>query len=84
MVFRLQFLSLRHFKSDYSTQLSGIGDREHLVQYGIFDLPGVGSNLQDHGEVSNICILKHNHTLFDDCTLIYTPEEDPCLKFWTD
>jgi choline dehydrogenase len=26
--------------------------------------------------------LKKNHTLFNGCTVRYTPEDDPCLKFW--
>ncbi|KAJ6561810.1 hypothetical protein B0H19DRAFT_1142681 [Mycena capillaripes] len=65
--------------------LSGIGDRHELKRHGIepiVHLPGVGTNLQDHDEVANIWTLKKNHTLFDGCTVLYTPEEDPCLKFW--
>jgi choline dehydrogenase len=27
-------------------------------------------------------MLKKNHTLFEGCTVLYTPEDDPCLKFW--
>ncbi|KAJ6561800.1 hypothetical protein B0H19DRAFT_1233669 [Mycena capillaripes] len=65
--------------------LSGIGDRDQLSQHGIepiVHLPGVGSNLQDHDEVANIWTLKQNHTLFNGCTVLYTPEDDPCLEFW--
>ncbi|KAJ6561960.1 GMC oxidoreductase-domain-containing protein [Mycena capillaripes] len=67
--------------------LSGIGDQDELERHGIkpiVHLPGVGTNLQDHDEVANIWTLKQNHTLFDGCTVLSTPEEDPCLKFWTD
>ncbi|KAJ6577050.1 hypothetical protein DFH09DRAFT_1361354 [Mycena vulgaris] len=67
-------------------QLSGIGDQSELSQHGIesiVHLPGVGTNLQDHDEVANIWTLKQNHTLFNGCNILYTPEEDPCLKFWT-
>ncbi|KAJ7253476.1 hypothetical protein C8J57DRAFT_1237287 [Mycena rebaudengoi] len=67
--------------------LSGIGDEQQLRQHGIMPivhLPGVGKNLQDHDEVANIWTLKQNHTIFNGCTILYTPEDDPCLKFWTE
>jgi choline dehydrogenase len=38
--------------------------------------------IPDHDEVSSIWTLKKNHTLFNGCTVLYTPEDDPCLKFW--
>ncbi|KAJ7683672.1 hypothetical protein B0H17DRAFT_941683, partial [Mycena rosella] len=66
--------------------LSGIRDQDELARNGIepiVHLPGVGTNLQDHDEVANIWTLKQNHTVFDGCTILYTPDEDPCLKFWT-
>ncbi|KAJ7340809.1 hypothetical protein DFH08DRAFT_1012999 [Mycena albidolilacea] len=75
------------FQSPQLLMLSGIGDREQLSVNGIepfVHLPGVGTNLQDHDEVSNIWTLKKNHTLFEGCTVLYTPEDDPCLKFWID
>ncbi|KAJ7917033.1 choline dehydrogenase [Mycena leptocephala] len=75
------------FQSPQLLMLSGIGDRDQLSQHDIepiVHLPGVGTNLQDHDEVSNIWTLKQNHTLFEGCTVLYTPEEDPCLKYWTD
>ncbi|KAJ6607869.1 GMC oxidoreductase-domain-containing protein, partial [Mycena sp. CBHHK59/15] len=67
--------------------LSGIGNQTELASHGIksiVHLPGVGTNLQDHDEVANIWTLKQNHTLFNGCTVLYTPEDDPCLKFWTE
>ncbi|KAJ7846119.1 hypothetical protein B0H13DRAFT_2408642 [Mycena leptocephala] len=75
------------FQSPQLLMLSGIGDRDELSRHGIepiVHLPGVGTNLQDHDEVANIWTLKQNHTLFDGCTVLYTPEDDPCLKFWTE
>ncbi|KAJ7153621.1 GMC oxidoreductase-domain-containing protein, partial [Mycena filopes] len=75
------------FQSPQLVRLSGIGDREHLVEHGIeaiVNLPGVGTNLQDHDEVANIWTLKQNYTLFNGCTVLYTPEDDPCLRFWTE
>ncbi|KAJ7168657.1 GMC oxidoreductase-domain-containing protein, partial [Mycena filopes] len=38
----------------------------------------------DHDEVANIWTLKQNYTLFNGCTVLYTPEDDPCLKFWAE
>ncbi|KAK7006238.1 choline dehydrogenase [Favolaschia claudopus] len=73
------------FQTPQLLMLSGIGDREQLSQHGIetvVHLPGVGTNLQDHDEVSNIWTLKQNHTLFNGCTLGSTPEQDPCLAYW--
>ncbi|KAJ7447064.1 alcohol oxidase [Mycena galericulata] len=75
------------FQSPQLLMLSGIGDQDELSEYGIepiVHLPGVGTNLQDHDEIANIWTLKQNHTLFDGCTVLYTPEDDPCLKFWTE
>ncbi|KAJ7111937.1 hypothetical protein C8R44DRAFT_563125, partial [Mycena epipterygia] len=36
----------------------------------------------DHDEVANIWTLKQNYTLFNGCTVLYTPETDPCLEQW--
>ncbi|KAJ7862940.1 hypothetical protein B0H14DRAFT_2183745, partial [Mycena olivaceomarginata] len=65
--------------------LSGIGDKAQLSQHGIkpiVHLPGVGTNLQDHDEVSHIWELEQNHTIFNNCTVLYTTETDPCLEQW--
>ncbi|KAJ6507693.1 alcohol oxidase [Mycena vitilis] len=78
-------ISAGAFQSPQLLMLSGIGDREQLSQHGIeplVHLPGVGTNLQDHDEVSNIWTLKENHTVFNGCNVLYTVEEDPCLKSW--
>ncbi|KAJ7471390.1 hypothetical protein B0H11DRAFT_2237299 [Mycena galericulata] len=80
-------LSAGVFQSPQLLMLSGIGDRNELSKHGIepiVHLPGVGNNLQDHDEVANIWTLKKNYTLFNGCTVLFTPEEDPCLKFWTE
>ncbi|KAJ7472722.1 hypothetical protein FB451DRAFT_1398918 [Mycena latifolia] len=90
-----QLITVRHeviisagvFQTPQLLMLSGIGDQDELSQFGIdpiVHLPGVGANLQDHDEVANIWTLKQNHTLFNGCTVLYTPEEDPCLAFWTE
>ncbi|KAJ7157651.1 hypothetical protein C8R43DRAFT_1125323 [Mycena crocata] len=75
------------FQSPQLLMLSGIGDRDELLRHGIepiVHLPGVGTNLQDHDEVSNVWTLKQNHTVLSNCTVLYTPEDDPCLEQWTD
>ncbi|KAJ7067384.1 hypothetical protein C8F01DRAFT_1051871 [Mycena amicta] len=73
------------FQSPQLLMLSGIGDREQLLQHGIetvVHLPGVGLNLQDHDEVAVIWELKQNHSLYNNCTVLYTPQEDSCLEYW--
>ncbi|KAJ6507740.1 alcohol oxidase [Mycena vitilis] len=75
------------FQSPQLLMLSGIGDRNQLLHHGIkpiVHLPGVGTNLQDHDEVSSIWTLKQNYSLYEGCTILYSPESDPCLKFWTE
>ncbi|KAJ6479000.1 hypothetical protein C8R45DRAFT_1006433 [Mycena sanguinolenta] len=67
--------------------LSGIGDPVQLLEFGVppvVALPGVGANMQDHDEVSNIWFLKENHTLLNGCTVLSDPAEDPCLAYWTE
>ncbi|KAF7342744.1 Choline dehydrogenase [Mycena sanguinolenta] len=67
--------------------LSGIGDPVQLQKFDIEPVvssPGVGTNLQDHDEVANIWLLKQNHTLFNGCTVLSNPAEDPCLAYWTE
>ncbi|KAF7331447.1 Choline dehydrogenase [Mycena kentingensis (nom. inval.)] len=75
------------FQTPQLLMLSGIGDSKQLTKHGIdtvANLPGVGQNLQDHDEVAIVWRLKQNHTVFANCTVLYTPKDDPCLKFWID
>ncbi|KAF7323320.1 Choline dehydrogenase [Mycena chlorophos] len=65
--------------------LSGIGDSRHLREFGIetvVDLPGVGSNLQDHDEISIIWKMKNDFKLLVGCKFLSDPEVDPCLRDW--
>lgn len=58
-------LSAGAFQSPALLELSGIGDTAVLTDAGIttlFDLPGVGSNLQDHIRIQNSYQLKPNYT----------------------
>lgn len=62
---------------------SGIGPAEELKKFDIpvvVDLPGVGSNLQDHYEITVQGMLPENFTVLDGCT--FNPPNDPCLKKW--
>ncbi|KAJ6606252.1 hypothetical protein DFH09DRAFT_966443 [Mycena vulgaris] len=73
------------FQSPQLLMLSGIGNSTQLSKFGIetvVNLPGVGSNLQDHDELSIIWKLKNNFKLFTGCTFLSDPAQDPCLKDW--
>lgn len=62
-------LSAGAFKSPALLELSGIGDTAVLTDAGIttlLDLPGVGSNLQDHIRIQNSYQLKPNYTTSAD------------------
>lgn len=62
-------LSAGTFKSPALLELSGIGDTAVLTSAGIttlLDLPGVGSNLQDHIRIQNSYQLKPNFTTSAD------------------
>uniref|UniRef100_A0A0W0FI94 Glucose-methanol-choline oxidoreductase N-terminal domain-containing protein n=1 Tax=Moniliophthora roreri TaxID=221103 RepID=A0A0W0FI94_MONRR len=75
------------FQSPQLLMLSGIGDRSHLEQHGIetvVNLPGVGTNLQDHDEIAVIWRMKQNFSLLNGCTFGSDPDQDPCLKAWRD
>ncbi|KAJ6561878.1 hypothetical protein B0H19DRAFT_894518, partial [Mycena capillaripes] len=54
-----------------------------LETHSLFNFPS-NKRDPDHDEVANIWTLKKNHTLLDGCTVLYTPKEGPCLKFWMD
>ncbi|KAJ7491105.1 alcohol dehydrogenase [Mycena latifolia] len=73
------------FQSPQLLMLSGIGNSSELTKFGIdtvVDLPGVGSNLQDHDEISIVWKLKDDFKLFDGCTFLSEPAQDPCLEDW--
>lgn len=62
---------------------SGIGPAKELEKFGIpaiVDLPGVGTNLQDHYEVVVQGKVPTNFTLLHGCT--WNPKHDPCLTRW--
>lgn len=64
---------------------SGVGPREELEKFGIpvvADLPGVGTNLQDHYEISVISNVPENFTLLNGCTFTSDESTDACLRLW--
>ncbi|KAM0324680.1 hypothetical protein ACHAQA_008073 [Verticillium albo-atrum] len=66
-------------------KLSGIGPAEELERFEIpviVDLPGVGTNLQDHYEITVQGQAPANFTSFDGCTFSLFTDEDPCLDRW--
>ncbi|KAF4441841.1 choline dehydrogenase [Fusarium austroafricanum] len=66
-------------------KLSGIGPADELKKFNIpviSDLPGVGTNLQDHYEITVQGNIEHNFTAFDGCTFSLFTDEDPCLDRW--
>ncbi|CEI70340.1 hypothetical protein FVEN_g1144 [Fusarium venenatum] len=66
-------------------KLSGIGPADELKKFDIpvvVDLPGVGTNLQDHYEISVQGNTPENFTAFDGCTFSLFTDEDPCLDRW--
>lgn len=72
------------FNSPQLLKLSGIGPREELEKFDIpvvVDLPGVGTNLQDHYETSVVGETESDFTILEDCTFLRT-QPDPCLEKW--
>ncbi|KAG5758326.1 hypothetical protein H9Q72_013534 [Fusarium xylarioides] len=66
-------------------KLSGIGPADELKKFDIpviSDLPGVGTNLQDHYEISVQGTIENNFTSFDGCTFGLYTDKDPCVDRW--
>ncbi|KAF2089918.1 GMC oxidoreductase [Saccharata proteae CBS 121410] len=77
------------YNSPQILKLSGIGPADELRRFNIpvvADLPGVGTNLQDHYEVVVQGQTAENFTALDGCTFGFgaTNETapDPCLDTW--
>lgn len=70
------------YNSPQLLKLSGVGPAEELNKFGIdvvSDLPGVGTNLQDHYETAVQGHTPKNFTALKGCTFSVNGEEDPCL-----
>ncbi|KAL1876233.1 hypothetical protein Daus18300_002861 [Diaporthe australafricana] len=74
------------YNSPQLLKLSGVGPKAELESFGIpvvADLPGVGTNLQDHYEISVNAKMPANWTAFAGCTFQFDGEtDDACLDRW--
>lgn len=73
------------YNSPQLLKLSGIGPRDELSSHNIpvvVDLPGVGTNLQDHYEIAVQGHPPRNYSVMDGCTFGDSPSSDPCLHRW--
>ena len=73
------------YNSPQLLKLSGVGPADELQKVGIDvvkDLPGVGTNLQDHYETNVQGHVPHNFTVLEDCTFGFYGQDDPCLTRW--
>lgn len=74
------------YNSPQLLKLSGVGPADELKQFDIpvvVDLPGVGTNLQDHYEINVQGKAPSNFSALDGCTFGETGEaNDPCVSRW--
>lgn len=73
------------YNSPQLLKLSGIGPAAELARFGIplvADLPGVGTNLQDHYEVAVQAEAPRNFSSLDGCTFGFGGAPDPCRDRW--
>ncbi|SPO01708.1 probable choline dehydrogenase and related flavoproteins [Cephalotrichum gorgonifer] len=73
------------YNSPQILKLSGVGPVEELNEFGIkvvADLPGVGTNLQDHYETVVQGSIPSNFSALDGCTFDQPGTDDPCLERW--
>jgi choline dehydrogenase len=72
------------YNSPQLLKLSGVGPAEELKKFDIpvvVDLPGVGTNLQDHYEISVQGQVEEDFTSLSGCTF-GTASPDACLDRW--
>ncbi|KAM7218526.1 oxygen-dependent choline dehydrogenase [Rhypophila decipiens] len=73
------------YNSPQILKLSGIGPKDELKKFKIpvvVDLPGVGTNLQDHYEISVQAKVPIPWPALKGCTFSNNPATDPCLAKW--
>ncbi|KAJ6443778.1 GMC oxidoreductase [Purpureocillium lavendulum] len=73
------------YNSPQLLKLSGVGPKAELTRFGIKvvkDLPGVGTNLQDHYEVAVQGSVPTDFQALKGCTFKDDPADDACLKRW--
>ena len=73
------------YNSPQLLKLSGVGPADELRKFGIdvvADLPGVGTNLQDHYETVVQGHVPKDFSALHGCTFSFNGSEDPCLDRW--
>ncbi|GKT47786.1 oxygen-dependent choline dehydrogenase [Colletotrichum spaethianum] len=73
------------YNSPQLLKLSGIGPAAELSRFGIpviKDLPGVGTNLQDHYEITVQGRTPASFSALNGCTFGFYGQSDPCLTRW--
>ncbi|KFY35841.1 hypothetical protein V494_05566 [Pseudogymnoascus sp. VKM F-4513 (FW-928)] len=78
-------LSAGVFNTPQILKLSGIGPAEELQSFGIdvvANLPGVGTNLQDHYEISTVVKYESDFKFLEGCTFLST-DDDACYAQYT-
>jgi choline dehydrogenase-like flavoprotein len=78
-------LSAGTFNTPQLLMLSGIGDRNHLIEKGVtpmVELPGVGSGLRDRCEISVISAMKKPFSLLTGALFQPDDSDDEQLKAW--
>ncbi|KAG2414941.1 hypothetical protein HFD88_006129 [Aspergillus terreus] len=73
------------YNSPQLLKLSGVGPADELKKFNISviaDLPGVGTNLQDHYETTVQGRTPRNFTELEDCTFSFYGQDDPCIDRW--
>ncbi|KXX73146.1 Oxygen-dependent choline dehydrogenase [Madurella mycetomatis] len=73
------------YNSPQILKLSGVGPADELRRFGIrvvADLPGVGSNLQDHYETVVTAKVPNDWPALAGCTFQFNGTDDPCLDKW--
>ncbi|PVH82383.1 GMC oxidoreductase [Cadophora sp. DSE1049] len=74
------------FNTPQILKLSGVGPKAELKEFNIsvvVDLPGVGTNLQDHYEISTVSKFETDFELLEGCTFLSTGPTDPCYVQYT-
>lgn len=73
------------YNSPQILKLSGVGPVDELKKFNIpviADLPGVGTNLQDHYEVVVQGTTPKNYSTLEGCTFEFNGASDPCVTKW--
>ncbi|KXH34351.1 GMC oxidoreductase [Colletotrichum simmondsii] len=73
------------YNSPQILKLSGIGPAAELRKFNIpvvKDLPGVGTNLQDHYEIAVQGRTPADFSALNGCTFGFNGQSDPCLARW--